>query len=174
MSSLRTRSDEPFALSDTDAARLRARVEEAGRRARELGRGVLAAHAVEVGKDVDPSAVVFASRRPGEPWFAWEQPDRERSALATLGEVAAVADAGPQRFAAAARGWRDLLAGAVADPPSGPRGAGLVATAGFSFAPDGGAAPHWLGFAPGSLTVPEVSFARRGDRHLDVLAAPGE
>ena len=47
--------------------------------------------------------------------------------------------------------------------PDGPPGAGLVAVGGFAFAPDGGAAPHWAGFAPGELTVPEVAIARRGD-----------
>ncbi|HEV2785260.1 MAG TPA: isochorismate synthase, partial [Solirubrobacteraceae bacterium] len=43
------------------------------------------------------------------------------------------------------------------------RGAGLIAVGGFAFAPDGGASPHWDGFAPASLHVPEVSLARTGD-----------
>jgi isochorismate synthase len=171
MSLLRTRAAEPFALSRGERARLRSRLEEAARRARDTGGGVLAAHTVESGRDVDPSAVVFASRRPGEPWFAWEQPERDSCALATLGEVVAITRSGEERFTAAARAWRELLTGAVADPPSGPRGAGLVATAGFSFAPDGGSAPHWAGFASGSLSVPEVSLARRGgDVQLTVAA----
>src|SRR4051794_1132578 len=98
MSLLRTRPDEPFALSRGERARLLARVEEAGRRARESGAGVLAAHTVETRSDVDPSAVVFASRRPGEPWFCWEQPDRDSSAIATLGELVALESSGPDRF----------------------------------------------------------------------------
>jgi salicylate biosynthesis isochorismate synthase/menaquinone-specific isochorismate synthase len=35
-----------------------------------------------------------------------------------------------------------------------------VAVGGFAFAPDGGAAPHWQGFAPASLVVPEVALRR--------------
>jgi isochorismate synthase len=31
---------------------------------------------------------------------------------------------------------------------------------GFAFAPDGGGAPHWQGFEPASLTVPEVMLTR--------------
>jgi isochorismate synthase len=171
MSVLRTRADEPFALTRGERARLLARVEEAGRRARETAAGVLAAQTVEVAADVDPSAVAFASRRPGEPWFCWEQPDRDRSALATLGEILTLRGSGPARFAEAARAWRASLTGAVADPPSGPRGAGLVATAGFAFAEDGCEAPHWAGFAPASLGVPELSLARRdGEVHLTVAA----
>jgi salicylate biosynthesis isochorismate synthase/menaquinone-specific isochorismate synthase len=33
---------------------------------------------------------------------------------------------------------------------------------GFAFAPDGGNAPHWAGFEPASLIVPEVALTRRG------------
>jgi salicylate biosynthesis isochorismate synthase/menaquinone-specific isochorismate synthase len=35
-----------------------------------------------------------------------------------------------------------------------------VAVGGFAFAPDGGASPHWQGFSPASLTVPEVALVR--------------
>ncbi len=34
---------------------------------------------------------------------------------------------------------------------------------GFAFAPDGGGSPQWSGYAPASLIVPEVAFARRGE-----------
>jgi salicylate biosynthesis isochorismate synthase/menaquinone-specific isochorismate synthase len=60
--------------------------------------------------------------------------------------------------------WRALAGGAVADE-------GLVAVGGFAFAPDGGGAPHWQGFAPASLHVPEVALARRGDDVRLTLAA---
>ena len=59
---------------------------------------MLAALTVPVGHDVDPSAVVFASRRAGEPWFCIEQPDRDRAAVAALGCVVALEAHGPQRF----------------------------------------------------------------------------
>ena len=91
----------------------------------------------------------FASRRAGEPWFCFEQPDRDGAALATVGRVRGSRRAA-RRFARAATAWRELAGRAEADPPDGPAGAGLVAVGGFAFAPDGGAAPHWGGSAPAS------------------------
>ena len=131
-----------------------------------------------VADDVDPSAVVFASRAAGEDWFCFEQPDRDGSALAALGTVARLTASGPRPLPAASpRDWRELTAGAVADAPDGPPGAGLVALGGFAFAPDGGRAPHWTGFAAADLVVPEVALARRGDDvrlTLAALAAPDD
>jgi salicylate biosynthesis isochorismate synthase/menaquinone-specific isochorismate synthase len=164
------RSGASFALSGGDRDRLRKRLERAVRRARRRGvEGVLAAVTVPVGHDVDPSAVVMASRRPAEPWFCIEQPDRDRSAVAALGCAVALEDAGPDRFDAVAARWRSLAAEALCDPADG--GAGLIACGGFAFAPDGGAAPAWRGFAPASLHVPQVAFARRGDEVRMTVAA---
>src|SRR4051812_35818112 len=143
-------------------AALRARCERAVRRARRSGEGVLAGVTLRLAGDVDPSAVAFASRRPGEPWFCLEQPDRDAAALATVGAVGRLRAAGPRRFAELAGAWRRLAGAAQAEPPDGPPGAGLVAVGGFAFAPEGGAAPHWTGFPPGELIVPEVAIARRG------------
>jgi salicylate biosynthesis isochorismate synthase len=112
---------------------------------------------------VDPSAVVCASRRVGEQWFVFEQPDRGRAALATLGEVAHLSASGPDRFAVVADRWRGMSAAAVADPTEG-LGSGPIAVGGFAFAPDGGGAPHWAGFEPASLIVPEVALTRRAPR----------
>jgi salicylate biosynthesis isochorismate synthase/menaquinone-specific isochorismate synthase len=132
------------------------------RRARGDAGGVLASVTVTVGHDVDPSAVVFASRRPGEPWFCMEQPDRDRIAIAALGFCAALEARGPDRFAQVAASWRELASEALCDAADA-RGGGLVAVGGFAFAPDGGASPHWAGFAPASLHVPQVALARSGD-----------
>ncbi len=156
-----------FALGDGDRKRLRKRLEQAVRRARRgRGRGgaggVLAAVTVPAGHDVDPSAVVFASRRPGEPWFCMEQPDRDRVAVAALGLCVAIEARGADRFAEVAAGWRALAADALCDAADA-RGAGLIAVGGFAFAPDGGASPHWAGFAPASLHVPQIALARSGD-----------
>jgi isochorismate synthase len=153
-----------FALAAPDRERLLGRLSEAVRRARRAPeRQALAGVTVALARDVDPTAVAVASRRPGEPWFCLEQPDRDRAALATLGSVAALEASGPDRFAAVARAWRALAAGALCDPPDGPRATGPVAVGGFAFAPDGGGSPHWNGFAPASLDVPEVAIARRGE-----------
>jgi salicylate biosynthesis isochorismate synthase/menaquinone-specific isochorismate synthase len=166
-----------LALPGAARAELRARCERAIRRARRGGGEVLAGLTLRLGPETDPSAVVFASRRPDDPWFCLEQPDREAAALATLGAVARLEASGPRRFAELAAAWRRLAGVAEADAPDGPPGAGLVAVGGFAFAPDGGAAPHWAGFAPGELTVPELAVARRGrDVRLTVavLASPDD
>ena len=111
----------------------------------------------------DPTALIAASRRPGEPWFCFEQPDRDGSALAALGSVRALEGRGPNRFAALSARWRNLVARSVADEPAGPPGSGLVALGGFAFSPEGGSTPGWEGFAPASLLVPELSLARQAE-----------
>jgi isochorismate synthase len=151
-------------LAPRDRARLRRHLEAAVRQARRSRKGgVLASITVPVPRDVDPIAVAVASRRPGEPWFCLEQPDRDRAALAALGAATALDAHGPERFATVTRRWRVLAAGAVCDAPDGPRGSGPVAVGGFAFAADGGAAPHWQGYPAASLHVPTVALARRGE-----------
>jgi isochorismate synthase len=141
------------------------------RRARSRGEALVAV-TVPAPADLDPAQVALASRRPGEPWFLFEQPDRRRAALATLGCVRALEAHGPDRFAQVGAAWRALAAEAAADEPDA-----LVAVGGFAFAPDGGAAPHWQGYAPASLHVPEVALLRRGDEvrlTLTALATPDD
>jgi salicylate biosynthesis isochorismate synthase/menaquinone-specific isochorismate synthase len=110
--------------------------------------------------DVDPSAVVCASRRVGEPWFLFEQPERSRSALATLGEAVCLTASGEERFATVADRWRALAAAAVSDPPDARERSGPLAVGGFAFAPDGGRDHVWSGFEPASLVVPEIALSR--------------
>jgi len=161
----------PIALPHAHRTALLERCERAVRRARREGGPVLAGVTLAV-REVDPSAVVAASRRDGEPWFLFEQPDREGAALAALGCIHAISSSGADRFAGAAAEWRALAGTAEADVPDGPAGAGLVAVGGFAFADDGGAARHWRGFAAGDLVVPEVALARRGgDVRLTLAAA---
>jgi salicylate biosynthesis isochorismate synthase/menaquinone-specific isochorismate synthase len=133
--------------------------------------GVLAAVTVPVDAGVDPAAVAFASRAGDEPLFVMEQPDRNGAALAALGCVTALEARGRDRFERVSRAWRALVADAVAEPGDGPPGSGLVALGGFAFADDGGEAPHWAGYPPASLHVPEVALARRGDDVRLTLAA---
>jgi isochorismate synthase len=153
----------PFALNDEDRERLLARLQLAVKRARRSGSETLATISLPSAADVDPSTVVCASRRAGERWFVFEQPDRGGAALAGLGEVAALRASGEERFTRVAEDWRALSAAAVADPPDDPDGGGPVAVGGFAFAPNGGAAPQWTGFEPASLSVPEV-LIRRAER----------
>ncbi len=144
--------------------RLERRIDRALRRARATGASVLVSVTSVSDHDLDPTAVALASRRPGEPWFCLEQPDREGWALAALGCVRALEARGQDRFAQVARRWRGLAAAALCDSGDRPPGSGLVAVGGFAFAPDGGASVDWEGFAPASLLVPEVSLGRRGGR----------
>src|SRR5436190_1307703 len=161
-----------FGLAAADRARLLRRLETAVRRARRSPAGeVLAAVTVELGREVDPVAVAVASRIHDEPWFCIEQPDRDRAALGTLGCVKALDARGPERFATVARAWRSLARAAECDAPDGLRATGPVAVGGFAFASEGGAAPHWRGFAPASLHVPEVALARRGEEVRLTLGA---
>ena len=162
-----------FALAPVDRERLRVRAAEAVRRARRHGEA-LAAITTALPAGSDPTAIAAASRRSGEPWFSFEQPDRDRFALSGLGVAVAIDERGPQRFARTARRWRDLAAAAACDDPHGPRGSGPVAVGGFAFAPEGGDAPHWAGYEPASLHVPEVALARRGEEvQLTVAALAG-
>jgi isochorismate synthase len=155
-----TSSRHPFALGEEDRERLLARLRLAVERARRGGKEILATISVPLPAGVDPSAVVCASRRDGEAWFVFEQPDRGKAALATLGEVVHLTAAGPDRFALVADRWREMSAAAVGDPTE-VSGGGPIAVGGFAFAPEGGDAPHWSGFQPASLIVPEVALTRR-------------
>jgi len=161
----------PFKLDERARAILLARLGRAVRRARAGEGEVLVGLTRTVDPATDPSAVAFASRRTGEPWFCFEQPDRDAAALATVGEIRRIEAGGSGRFKRAAAAWRDLAGRAICDAVDGPPGSGLVATGGFAFAPDGGAAPHWSGFDGGALTVPEVALARRGEQVTLTLAA---
>ena len=159
--------------------RLRARIGEGIRRARRTGVPTLVSASSELHADADPAAIVYASRVGDEPWFCFEQPDRERISLATLGAVRTLEAAGPTRFDELAQRWRALADVAIADTPAADEapGAGLTAVGGFAFASDGAADPAWRGFATSSLVVPELSLARRGRRTwltVNVEVAPDD
>ena len=146
-----------------------ARLDLALHRARRSGEPTLATSTVRLPGTADPSAVVCASRREGEPWFAFEQPDRGGAALAALGEAVCLNGSGSERFASVADRWRGLAATAVGDPLDDPDRSGPVAVGGFAFAPEGGGTPAWEGFDPASLIVPEVAIRRaaKGGRERD-------
>jgi salicylate biosynthesis isochorismate synthase len=172
-----------FALTREDHGRLLARLELGVSRARRTGRQTLVTLTLPLRSDLDPSAVVCASRRAGESWFVFEQPDRGRTALACLGEVTTLTAGGPERFATVADRWRALAAEAISDAPHEPGSprsvsGGPIAVGGFAFAEDGGSAPAWSGFEPASLVVPQVAIIR-GEREgvrltLSALAAPDD
>jgi isochorismate synthase len=156
----RLKQNERFELTQSDRDELLARIGQALHRARRSGRETLATLTLALPSTVDPSAVVCASRRTGEPWFLFEQPDRARSALAALGEVAHLRGSGPERFREISDRWRALSSNAASGPPEDPNAGGPIAIGGFSFAPDGGSSPHWGGFDQASLIVPEITLTR--------------
>jgi menaquinone-specific isochorismate synthase len=163
-----------FALSPDAQQRLAKTLALAIRRARRRGSQTLATFSLPAAAELDPTAVAFASRRPPEAWFAFEQPERGRAALAGLGEAVALQASGAGRFATLARRWRELCAGAVGDSADPGQGAGPVAVGGFAFADEGGGSPHWAGFEPASLIVPELALARSerdGALHVRVTLA---
>ena len=147
-----------FALGTAQRALLAERLRRALRRARRSGRGTLATLTLPLAPDVDPTAVACASRRAGEHWSCFEQPDRRRFALAALGEAVSLESRGTARFDDVAERWRALCAEAVGGESE--VGDGPVVVGGFAFAPDGGGAPHWARFAPASLVVPDVVLRR--------------
>jgi isochorismate synthase len=111
----------------------------------------------------DPSGIVLSSRRPGaEPWFCFEQPDRDGTALAGLGCAYELGAQSEWRFTELDSLWRQLSSRAADDGYEGPAGAGLVAVGGFAFTHEGARSPAWSGFSSASLIVPAVSFARLG------------
>src|SRR3954454_19020368 len=109
-----------LALRPDDRERLRGRAAEAVRRARRHGEA-LAAVTLRLPRGADPTAIAAASRRVGEPWFSFEQADRDRFALAAFGCAAAIDERGPQRFARAAARLRGGAQHAAPDRPRRPR-----------------------------------------------------
>lgn len=109
----------------------------------------------------DPVATVFASRLAGEPFFCWEQPDRDLR-IAALGRVSEVVSRGPDRFVAVAADCAHLSGEAVTRGEGGFT-TGPVWTGGFAFddegASVGNSASHaWASFEPASMILPELSI----------------
>jgi isochorismate synthase len=151
------------AEAGTLISRMERQVSRALERARSTGAPVLASVAEPV-VAADPSAVVLASRREGEAWFCFEQPDRDHSAVAGLGQVTELRASGSNRFSAIAASWRGIAESALCNGPAEIPGSGLIAFGGFAFAPDGCASMRWNDFHAGSLVVPELTLARKGEQ----------
>jgi salicylate biosynthesis isochorismate synthase len=162
-------------------AALERRLERAAERARRGRRPVLASVSAPVDAGTDWSAVVLAARRPRDPCFCLEQPDRGSFALAAVGLAAVAQASGATRFRDVAAQTRALgrtaLAGSVADDPAAPSGSGPVWVGGFAFSHDGGTMPEWSSLAPAQLVLPEVSVARGGGEArltVNAVVRPGD
>ncbi|UJA20041.1 isochorismate synthase [Thermoleophilia bacterium SCSIO 60948] len=123
----------------------------------------------------DPSAAIFGSRLASDPWFAWEQPDRDGFALAGVGEAAALNDRGEGRFVRLEALRQVLIRNRIGEePPGAPAGSGPVWVGGFSFAPDSCREPHWSSLEPGRLVCPELSIVRSWGRCFVTINAMGD
>ena len=139
-----------------------ARAERAVRRARRSGEAGAGRVHGPGRAEVDPSAVVFASRRPRRALVLLRaaRSGRVRARRARQ-RRARWRRAGPTASARRRR-WRGLSPGAVADAPDGPAGAGLVAVGGFAFAPAGGAGAALGGLWGRPADCPGGRARRRG------------
>ena len=135
------------------------------------GRRALVSITTEI-PECDPSAIAFASRRAGERWFCWEQPDRDGFALAGVGSVAEVVSRGPSRFGDAVADCAELIQDRIADEPADlPAAAGPVWLGGFAFDEGGGCESQWSSLPPALLFMPRTSIARVDGRcHLTLCS----
>jgi isochorismate synthase len=169
-------AESPFALGSAEWERLGGRIERALALATRTGERSFASVTQAIPADLDMAAAVLGSRRPGDRWFCFEQPDRDGYAVCGLGVATGVEADGSARFAIAAAACRELAGRTFADDASRdadrPAGSGPVFLGGFAFAHEGGRAPEWASLAPAQLILPEVSFARgRGEARMTVTIA---
>lgn len=145
-------------------ARLAERMEQAGKLARQRGRGVVAAVTVPVRGSIDPLAHVEAARGSGEPWSVFAQPAREDSALATLGVVAQATTEGESRFDDVAARCGSVLEAALLDDlfgdPDAPAGSGVIWVGGFAFLDATPPADIWRESPSLGMVLPRFAIAR--------------
>ena len=125
----------------------------------------------------DPIATVFASRRAGEPFFCWEQPDRNLR-LAALGRVHEITSRGPDRFVEVAADCAHLSGDAVLRGEGGFT-TGALWTGGFAFHDEGteaGVDPAWSSFEPATMILPELAIQSSDAGNfitVNLMAGPG-
>jgi isochorismate synthase len=95
--------------------------------------------------------------------FYWERPD-EGWSLAALGAAQVVEARGAGRFRAVARAAREIFSAIHLAGEPGPRRTGALLVGGFAFSETPSASPLWRGFPPCRFALPELLFAREGDR----------
>ena len=122
---------------------------------------MLATISLPLAADVDPAAVVCASRRPGEHWFVFEQPDRGRAALAALGRGDQPAGGRPRALRHGGRALARARGGRCGRPGGRARGRAVPwRWAASRSRPTAAHRRTGRGFEPASLIVPEVALVR--------------
>lgn len=142
--------------------RMEEQAEVARRRSRRLGRPVLVSVTAEV-RPRDPLALFARGLGVTHNRLFWSRPS-DGLAVAGLGAAWSFAASGPDRFAAAAAAWRELIESAAIDADPALPFSGPMAAAGFAFDPlrltEGG----WDGYADGLLLLPRLVLATDGER----------
>jgi isochorismate synthase len=169
------RPDDRFALTSSEAERLRERVAEAAAKARRSGAGTLASITMPIPAELDLSAAVLKAKRSEDRFACLEQPDRDGFVLAGLGEALTIEAHGPGRFAEVATRAREVGREAIIDDPAEdpqrPPAAGPAFMGGFAFAHNGGSSPEWSSLAAASLVLPEVAVSRQANEARMTLNA---
>jgi hypothetical protein len=106
----------PTTPADQAAGRLLGAIEDRLAEALERRRRTLVSATLEV-ESLDPGAVAFASRLASDRWFCWEQPDRERFAIAGIGSAWEVVSRGRDRFAHAEAACAEMSRARLAAEP---------------------------------------------------------
>ena len=131
-------------------------------KARDRGRGVLAAVTVALPAGIDPLSHVAAARKPAEAWSVFTQPARDDFAIATLGDATSIGAAGPNRFDALAEAAGAALEAAevddLFDDPDAPPGSGVVWTGGFGFADENPWGDLWHEFESSEFVLPRAAL----------------
>ncbi|HMQ35178.1 MAG TPA: isochorismate synthase, partial [Chloroflexaceae bacterium] len=142
--------------------RMEEQAEVARRRSRRLGRPVLVSVTAEV-RPRDPLALFARGLGVTHNRLFWSRP-ADGLAVAGLGAAWSFAADGPERFAAAAAAWRELIASAAVDADPALPFAGPMAAAGFAFDPLRPSDGQWDGYADGLLLLPRLVLATDGER----------
>ncbi len=142
--------------------RMEGQAELARRRARRLGHPILVSVTVAV-KPRDPLGLFARGLGVTHNRLFWSLP-ATGLAVAGLGAAWSFAANGPDRFAAAATAWRDLIATAAIDADPALPFSGPMAAAGFAFDPLRPPGGLWDGYADGLLLLPRLVLASDGFR----------
>ncbi len=142
--------------------RMEEQAELARRRSRRLGRPVLVSVTAEL-RPRDPLALFARGLGVTHNRLFWSLP-ASNLAVAGLGAAWSFAASGPERFAAAAAAWRELIDSAAIDADPALPFSGPMAAAGFAFDPLRPSGGLWDGYADGLLLLPRLVLASDGER----------
>ena len=136
--------------------RLRRATAAAARKARALGRPVLASLTASL-PPLDPLDVFGRSIPAARSLMLWARP-ADRFSLVGVDSAWAFTTDGPDRFTRASAAWQRVRdQGVACGAEAGPWGAGPVALGAFSFSPQPTGGALWDGYPAGVLVVPRLS-----------------